>query len=111
MPPGAIPAPWDPGLQNERTRLAWQRTALSLLVATLVMARLLAHTSIPLAIGLSTASVLIMAALARLAERRYRLAQRRLHANAPLSGAGLPAAMTALLVLLGVATAFWVINS
>ena len=34
-------APWrDPGLQNERTALAWQRTALSMLAASAVMARL-----------------------------------------------------------------------
>jgi uncharacterized membrane protein YidH (DUF202 family) len=30
----------DPGVANERTSLAWQRTALSLVAATAVMARL-----------------------------------------------------------------------
>lgn len=30
----------DPGLQNERTALAWQRTALSMVAASAVMARL-----------------------------------------------------------------------
>lgn len=34
----------DPGLQNERTELAWQRTALSLLTGSLILFRLTVET-------------------------------------------------------------------
>ncbi len=36
----AVPVPEPPGLANERTALAWQRTALSVVAAALVVARL-----------------------------------------------------------------------
>lgn len=34
-----VPGPWDPGLQPERTALAWQRTGLSAATAALVAFR------------------------------------------------------------------------
>lgn len=41
--------PADPGLSNERTALAWQRTALSLVVAAAILARLTLGSSAPAA--------------------------------------------------------------
>ena len=51
-------APWDPGLQNERTGLAWQRTMLAGLVCSLLVARLLAEVWLPLAVLVGLAALL-----------------------------------------------------
>jgi uncharacterized membrane protein YidH (DUF202 family) len=34
---------WDPGVQNERTALAWQRTALAIIAGAAILARLTEH--------------------------------------------------------------------
>jgi putative membrane protein len=79
--------PWDPGVQNERTRLAWQRTTLSGLTCSLLVARLLAERSLPLAIAVGMAAVLSSATLGWFSTRRYVDNQLALHAQGPLASA------------------------
>ena len=66
-------APWDPGLQSERTGLAWQRTMLAGLTCSLLVARLLASVSIFLSVILGLMALLCTAGLGWLAIRRFRL--------------------------------------
>jgi uncharacterized membrane protein YidH (DUF202 family) len=64
--------PWDAGLQNERTGLAWQRTLLSGLTCSLLVARLLATVSLNLALALGLLALLCTAGLGALAVHRFR---------------------------------------
>lgn len=87
----------DPGLQRERTRLAWRRTYLAVLVGALVALRLL--PPVLGAAGLLAVAVVLVAAvlLTVLAERRGRRVQRQAD-----QGAGaLPRAGAVTLLLAG----------
>lgn len=106
-----VPAPWDKGLQNERTRLAATRTALSLLAAAMLMTRLLLTEHPGLALVLGTGSVAVTLVLLLSARRRYAHAQQRLHAGDPIAGAGTSGLLLAvLLVVIGIAALVWVVG-
>lgn len=79
---------WDPGLQPERTSLAWQRTWLALLSAGLIVARLVAHYASAAGVAIAAGSVLLAAALGRIGSRRYADLHHRLHTDTPLGRGG-----------------------
>ncbi len=92
-------APWDPGLQNERTGLAWQRTMLAGLVCSLLVARLLAEVWVPLAAIIGLAALLGTAGLGWIALRRFRRHGDALHTRQPI-GDGRPQALVSVVVIL-----------
>ena len=91
------PPPWDSGLQNERTGLAWQRTMLSGLACGLLVARLLVDVSLALAVLTGALSLGATAAFGLAALRRFRLNAEALVGGGAL-GDGRPVALAVLLL-------------
>ncbi len=91
--------PWDAGLQNERTGLAWQRTVLSGLACGLLVARLLASRSVVLAVVTGLLALLGTAVLGTVALRRFRLTGDALHTGRPVGDGRAPLVIAALVSL------------
>jgi uncharacterized membrane protein YidH (DUF202 family) len=104
---------FDPGLQPERTALAWRRTGLALLAGSLGAARILPETLGAWAAILGLVGVLAATALLYAVHRRYRRHHERLAADgdrSPIAGGRLIAAtagfvLTAAIVSLAVTIA------
>jgi uncharacterized membrane protein YidH (DUF202 family) len=94
---------WDAGVQNERTALAWQRTALALFGVILVAARL-GFRQWPVATTVALAPALALSVvILRLTGRRYRQAHAALHDNGlQPPGGRLPFFTATSITLLGV---------
>ena len=99
--------PWDPGLQNERTGLAWQRTLLSGLTCALLVGRLLAGVWLPGALATGVVALGGTAALGWLALRRFRRNGAALLTGRALADGRAPALVAAVVLATAVAaTAF-----
>lgn len=61
---------WDAGLQPERTRLSWQRTALSAAACSLIIARLVGQASPILGIAVAVAAIACGVMISFTARRR-----------------------------------------
>jgi uncharacterized membrane protein YidH (DUF202 family) len=103
--------PWDSGLQNERTRLAWQRTTLAGLTCSLLVARLIAPASLVLAVAVGLAAVLSSATLAWFSTKRYVDNHLALHRHRLLAGARSHLVVTGLVVVTAVAATAYVAGS
>jgi uncharacterized membrane protein YidH (DUF202 family) len=103
------PPPWDVGLQNERTGLAWQRTMLSGLTCGLLVARLLADVSLTLALLTGVLALGTAAAFGGVALHRFRLNSRALAAGRHLDDARPAALASVLLVVTALGAAGYVL--
>lgn len=92
---------FDPGVQNERTALAWTRTGLSLLGGSLLVARLSVTQLGAAAVLVVVCCVPLSCWILATSHRRYRAAAEALHAQTRLPDGALPAAVSALTVILG----------
>ena len=101
--------PWDDGLQNERTGLAWQRTMLSGLACGLIVTRLLAGVSLTLAILTGVLALGASAAFGWVALRRFRLNAQALVEGRHLDDARPAALASALLVVTALAAVGYVL--
>ena len=104
------PARFDPGLQPERTLLAWRRTVLSLAVGGLVGLRMLPESLGTLSVFFCLTVLGATVALHIVAERRCRRTYAELLASRPLSSAG-PVLLAASILVTACALggAWWVI--
>jgi uncharacterized membrane protein YidH (DUF202 family) len=88
-------APFDPGLQPERTLLAWRRTCLSIAVGGLLFIRFAVAELGILAVVLGLAGILLAAGAYLDAARRYRRVHRRLTSGRELPSGAVPVTLVA----------------
>ncbi len=107
---------WDPGLQPERTELAWRRTVLAVTTGTVTSARYLA-AEVPV-LGVALPVLALVAGLALLVTGTRRLRRLRHHllaaagaAEPVMPGAGMLGALAIMCGVVGLAAVAFVITA
>lgn len=88
--------PWDPGLQNERTTLAWSRTALSVVALGAVTAKQSGRIGGVLLVGVLVVAGVMVAH----ADRRHRRRNKRLRSGAAVGALAEAVAATGIVLAL-----------
>ena len=96
-------------LANERTFLAWNRTALALIGGGLAAGQLLDFSSEVVRLVVALSPIVLGGALALVSYRRWEANERALRLNQPLPGAAPPRFLAVGLVLLGVVVAVLIV--
>ena len=86
--------PWDPGLQVERTTLAWLRTALAFVIGLLVLIRLILHHSVVAGVVCAVLTLPLGVAIAWFTWQRHHRTEHSLRSERPLPDAVLPGAVS-----------------
>ncbi|MPZ89271.1 MAG: DUF202 domain-containing protein [Nitriliruptorales bacterium] len=94
---------WDPGLQPERTSLAWRRTSLAQVVAGFAVLRFALARGSVVAVAAAAVAVVAGGLTMLLAHKTYLASTIRLRERAPVRSGALPFIASACTALLGVA--------